>query len=138
MSSYYQELVLREVSPFFHGYFKVQFSHLNFSSSLFGSKVFDPQNVIKLEKHFSQNQLARLEKRNSISAVISRELLRQALSRVQRPQSPAHDPPSLPLPNGCMLECLYGKHRIKAASPLLYPGDSWWIVSLYDDSKFLP
>ncbi|GFF59604.1 conserved hypothetical protein [Aspergillus lentulus] len=46
----------------------------------------------------------------------------------------AVEPPLLLLPRGYQLQCLYGKHRIEAAKDVLYPGDRWWTVYLYNDS----
>lgn len=134
MNSFDQSV--REISTHFRGCVKVHLKYLDFPLTLFGSKVFDTKKVDKLERYFSQHQLARLDPRNHISAVISKELLEQARrdSGISG-HTNAGDPPLLSLPNGCQLECIYGKHRIKAVSELLYPDNRWWIVSLYDDSK---
>jgi hypothetical protein len=38
-------------------------------------------------------------------------------------------------PDSYSLRCLYGRHRVEAAKEVLFPGDSWWSVTLYHDSK---
>ncbi|KAF4210314.1 hypothetical protein CNMCM5878_004631 [Aspergillus fumigatiaffinis] len=78
------------------------------------SRGLDPKNVERLCKIFSRDRCRRLDVRNHVTAVVSREHLEMALASAG-------------------VQCLHGQHRLKAAEELLPPSDQWWTVDLYLD-----
>jgi len=74
-----QDESMKELAQFFHGYVKVTFKYLSFPLLLFRGRIFDNKNVNLLKRTFRLKQCARLEPSNYISAVISDDVLEQAM-----------------------------------------------------------
>jgi hypothetical protein len=125
-------------TEYFRGHAKIRLHHLEFHSPLFASRAFDPSHVDRLKNVFQQDACARSDPCNFISAVIDDDTLDQAIiqssTTVEALRSETKTP-FLLLPNGYRLRCLYGRHRVEAAKEVLFPGDTWWSVTLYHDSK---
>ncbi|GFF96225.1 conserved hypothetical protein, partial [Aspergillus udagawae] len=84
-----------------------------------------------------QGALARSEPCNFIAAIIEDDILEQAIAQSGTPVEALRSETGIPLlllPDGYRLRCLYGRHRVEAAKEVLFPGDSWWSVTLYHDS----
>ncbi|KAH1633892.1 hypothetical protein KXX16_006187, partial [Aspergillus fumigatus] len=101
------------------------------------SRGLDPKNVERLCKVFSRDRCRRLDVRNHVTAVVSRQHLEMALasagvSTVALMTNPPDQYPLLDFPVG-QVQCLHGQHRLKAAEELLPPSDQWWTVDLYLD-----
>ncbi|KAL5687471.1 hypothetical protein EMGR_001738 [Emarellia grisea] len=97
----------------------------------------DPKNVERLCKIFSRDRCRRLDVRNHVTAVVSRQHLEMALasagvSTIALMTNPPDQYPLLDFPAG-QVQCLHGQHRLKAAEELLPPSDQWWTVDLYLD-----
>ncbi|KAL4889243.1 hypothetical protein BDV59DRAFT_186803 [Aspergillus ambiguus] len=126
-----------DLGGFFRGHAKVGLEHLDFQASLFGQRVFDVSIVERLRTKFGKDKCAREETNNYISAVISGDLLEQALNLSSMTLDQLKGGTGLPwlvLPQGARLWCLYGRHRVEAAKRgVLLPGDRWWSVTLYHD-----
>lgn len=126
-----------DLGGFFRGHAKVGLEYLDFQASLFGQRVFDVSNVERLRAKFDKDKCAREETNNYISAVISDDLLKQAIGLSNTTMDHLKGGTGLPwlvLPQGARLSCLYGRHRVEAAKRgVLLPGDRWWSVTLYHE-----
>jgi hypothetical protein len=132
---------MARTAGYFRGHAKIFLRHLEFHSPLFASRAFDPTHVKRLMIVFQQGACARSEPCNFISAIIEDDTLEQAIAQsgttVEALRSET-EIPLLLLPDGYSLRCLYGRHRVQAAKEVLFPGDSWWSVTLYHDSELMP
>lgn len=101
------------------------------------SRELDPQNVERLSEVFSRDGCRRLDIRNHVTAVVSRQHLAVALQTAGvTPHSLKTSPPDryplLEFPMG-KIQCLHGQHRLRAAKEQLPPGEQWWTSDLYLD-----
>lgn len=125
-----------ERSVFFLGHAKIGLPHLEFSNAV---RTYDKRNVDRLARIFKLEGCLRQESGNEIAAIINSTVLQSALSQSRISKTDLLSPSNTPwllLPQDVRLLCLYGQHRIKAARRTLEPGDQWWRVMLYDDSKY--
>ncbi|KAG2421578.1 hypothetical protein HFD88_005553 [Aspergillus terreus] len=126
-----------DLGGFFRGHAKVGLEYLDFQASIFGQRVFDVSNVERLRAKFDRDKCAREETNNYISAVISDDLLKQAINLSNTTSDQLKGGTGLcwlVLPQGARLSCLYGRHRVEAAKRgVLLPGDRWWSVTLYHE-----
>ncbi|KAF7136920.1 hypothetical protein CNMCM5793_006582 [Aspergillus hiratsukae] len=102
----------RERSLKYKGTAKVYINQIVAHPSI--SRGLDPKNVDRLCEIFSRDRCRRLDVRNHVTAVVSRQHLEMALASAG-------------------VQCLHGQHRLKAAEELLPPSDQWWTVDLYLD-----
>lgn len=77
---------------------------------------------------------------NRIPAIIDEALLSAALQATgitasERMLLDGAEPPKLTFPVGARLECLRGRHRARAASEVLVPGERRWVVDLFAAGK---
>lgn len=103
------------------------------------SREFDSKNVKRLCEVFNRDGCRRLDLRNHITAVVSRQHLNEALHSARlSPQAlianHSDQHPRLQFPTG-NVQCLHGQHRLKAAAELLPASDQWWTVDLYLDGS---
>jgi hypothetical protein len=127
---------LEEQSVFFLGHAKIGLQHLEFSDAV---RTYDKKNVDRLARIFKLEGCLRQESGNEIAAIINSTVLQDALSQSRISKADLLSPSNTPwllLSQDVRLLCLYGQHRIKAARRTLEPGDRWWRVMLYDDSKY--
>lgn len=101
------------------------------------SRELDPQNVERLSEVFSRDGCRRLDIRNHVTAVVSRQHLAVALQTAGvTPHSLKTSAPDryplLEFPMG-KIQCLHGQHRLRAAKEQLPPGEQWWTSDLYFD-----
>jgi hypothetical protein len=92
--------------------------------------------VKRLVRNFGLEGCSTLDEERHVSAVISSDELREAIERSQISleslRSNATPPKLLILPSK-PLKCLYGRHRLKAASSYFQQGEDWWVVDLFAD-----
>jgi hypothetical protein len=103
------------------------------------SQHIDSKNVERLCEIFDKEGCRRLDVHNHVSAVVSRQQLHEALRVAQADAADLMtDQPSryphLQFSAG-QVECLHGRHRLKAGEDYLSPVDQWWTVDLYLDGK---
>ncbi|KAI2835487.1 hypothetical protein CBS11350_10013 [Aspergillus niger] len=125
----------RERSLKYKGTAKVYINQIVAHPSI--SRGLDPANVDRLCKIFNRDRCRRLDVRNHVTAVVSRQHLETALtsagvSTIALMTNPPDRYPVLEFPVG-QVQCLHGQHRLKAAEELLPPSDQWWTVDLYLD-----
>ncbi|GFF96384.1 hypothetical protein IFM53868_08512 [Aspergillus udagawae] len=125
----------RERSLKYKGTAKVYINQIVTHPSI--SRGLDPKNVDRLCKIFGRDRCRRLDVRNHVTAVVSRQHLEMALasagvSTIALMTNPPDRYPLLEFPVG-QVQCLHGQHRLKAAEELLPPSDQWWTVDLYLD-----
>lgn len=130
----------RERNSKYQGTAKINLNRIVSHPSI--SRELDLQNVERLCTIFSRDGCRRLDVRNHITAVVSRQHLSDALhsARVSRQSLMTNStgrPPHLQFPTG-NVQCLHGQHRLKAAAELLSPNDQWWTVDLYLDGNKSP
>ncbi|KAI9732138.1 MAG: hypothetical protein M1834_004234 [Cirrosporium novae-zelandiae] len=117
------------------GYFKLEIQHLRFEDegSRVGNRALDLKNVARLVRVFQLEGCLRTKEKNTVSALISIENYQSYIGDVdQRPQTP-EKAIRLAIPDGGVLTCLTGRHRIATAQQFLPANDQWWIVCLYND-----
>jgi hypothetical protein len=105
------------------------------------SREFDPKTVERLREIFVRTGCERLDIRNHVSAVVSRQHLETALqTRHASARALLSNPPDqyldLQFPTGAV-QCLHGRHRLKAGEEVLPPSDQWWTVDLYLNGVFI-
>jgi hypothetical protein len=100
------------------------------------SREIDQKNVERLRDIFAKDGCQRLDLRNHVTAIVSRQHLGSAC------QAAGVTPEEL---KTCQqqyvqlsfsrhqVQCLHGQHRLKAAEETLPPSDRWWTVDLYLD-----
>lgn len=97
------------------------------------------KHVRKLQSIFRKD-CQRIDVHNHVPAVIDQQYLARALREANISanvllKTVVKDLPNLDFWPGFQLECLHGKHRIKAAKDVLLLSDAWWIVDFYSSSK---
>jgi hypothetical protein len=106
------------------------------------SRELDPKNVERLSEVFSHDGCRRLDIRNHVTAVVSRQHLAVALQTAgvttrSLKTSPLDQYPLLEFSVG-QIQCLHGQHRLVAAKEQLPPPEQWWTVDLYLDGTKPP
>ncbi|CEJ55661.1 hypothetical protein PMG11_01909 [Penicillium brasilianum] len=100
------------------------------------SREIDHQNVERLREIFAKDGCNRLDLRNHVTAVVSRQHLQRACHAtglaLEELKSRQQQYPRLRF-HGRRVKCLHGQHRLKAAEDFLSPSDRWWTVDLYLD-----
>lgn len=119
----------------YQGTAKVNLNQIHFHSKV--SKDLDSKNLERLCRIFRQDRCRRLEVQNHVPAVVSKQSLETALRGAQVTArelltSTPDQFPHLHFP-ARQLQCLHGKHRIKAGEELLPHSDRWWTVDIYLD-----
>lgn len=97
----------------------------------------DPKNLNRLREVFRKNRCRRLDVDNHVPAVVSPQVLAEALRKANVPQqslltNEPHQSPQLGFAVG-QLRALHGRHRVQAGAEVLPPTDRWWTVDLYLD-----
>ncbi len=118
----------------FLGTARVAIGWLHFADGFINLK-----HVQKLQTIFRKD-CQRIDVHNHVPAVIDPQHLARALREVNisanvLPKIVVKDIPILEFWPGFQLECLHGKHRIKAAKDVLSSSDAWWIVDFYSSSE---
>lgn len=131
MMAHDEERRFTEKQYCFLGSAKVHLKHLNFDvyESQSTSLTLDTRNIDRLIQVFKLEGCLRLDLEPHIPAIISQETFQKSLAHSKV------DNTALLFPEHIHLSCLHGKHRIAAAKTLLLPGDTWWIVDLYQDGQ---
>ncbi|PYH75442.1 hypothetical protein BO82DRAFT_410486 [Aspergillus uvarum CBS 121591] len=118
----------------YQGTARVELSQISIDS--LGDQEIDQKNVERLSQIFLKNGCRRLRIRNHVTAIIPKHCLdracRAASVTSDQLKSSRQNPPLLAFPN-LRLQCIHGKHRLKAAAETLPPSDRWWTVDLYLD-----
>lgn len=103
------------------------------------SQHIDTKNVERLREIFDKEGCRRLDIYNHVSAVVSRQHLREALQAagVNTTDLLTDQPSRFPHLHFSIasIKCLHGQHRLKAAEHYLPSFDQWWTVDLYLDGK---
>jgi hypothetical protein len=117
------------------GFVKIDISSLVFTSG----RELDNRIVNKLIRVFHRSKYGcdRVDERNYVPAIITSQDLSQLASRHQSLSrdlelslSNVDVRPMLQVENE-VIQCLHGKHRIKAAEQFLLANDRWWTTKLY-------
>lgn len=125
----------------YRGTAKIRFRHLTFDTAqLVGARTLDKKNILRLVRIFELEGCTRLEPEHYVPAVIKEADLDRAIARSHVTRGRLFDctsvPPVLDFEDGCVLECLHGRHRLEAAQAYFEsPADMWWTVDLYAHSK---
>lgn len=100
------------------------------------SRDIDQKNVERLREIFAKGGCQRLDIRNHVTAIVSRQDLRSACSAAgltaEELKTCQQQYPRLSF-QGRQVQCLHGQHRLRAAEETLAPFDRWWTVDLYLD-----
>ena len=132
------------LDAFFLGSAKVKLTDLRLAEPPGRERlIIQKPRIDKLVRRFESNGCDRLPRANRISALISRELLEETLSKseygsiAQLISTPLTDASFiLDLPEKTSLLYYDGQARIEAARRYLRrQHDRWWAVDLYDQSK---
>lgn len=103
------------------------------------SQYIDTKNVERLCEIFDKEGCRRLDIYNHVSAVVSRQHLREALqvAGVNTTDLLTDQPSRFPYLHFSIgsIKCLHGQHRLKAGEHYLPSVDQWWTVDLYLDGK---
>ncbi|KAE8155499.1 hypothetical protein BDV40DRAFT_294282 [Aspergillus tamarii] len=100
------------------------------------SREIDQKNVERLRDIFAKDGCQRLDIRNHVTAVVSRQHLERACRAAGlTPEELKTCQPQYPrlLFRRHQVQCLHGQHRLKAAEETLPPSDRWWTVDIYLD-----
>ncbi|KAF4344402.1 Intracellular transport USO1 [Fusarium beomiforme] len=120
---------------YFRGTARIRFANLRFGNLC--PREPNQKIATQLKERFSGEGCLRLEPKNHIPAVISKDTLEvciRASPNVSQDvllENNGKQPPELRLPENCMVECLQGLHRIAAAKEFLPRRDWWWTIDLY-------
>ncbi|BCR83589.1 uncharacterized protein ACHE_10991S [Aspergillus chevalieri] len=119
----------------YQGTAKIDLDQISFRASA-NTKV-DQKNVERLCEIFRKDACHRLDIRNHVTAIVSRQDLRRACQDggITNEDLMANNTacyPRLQFPTG-QVQCLHGQHRLKAAEETLPPTERWWTVNLYLD-----
>ena len=136
-----EDQLTRSKREHFHGRAKILLQSLDFSQS--SARELDEENVERLLSSFQLADCLRLDARYHVPAVIDHALLDQALAQAGASMNDlrSDDPtrwPTLAFPDGAVIECLHGQHRVAAARRYLRKSDQWWVIDLYSSGKFFP
>ncbi|KAJ5155476.1 hypothetical protein N7492_008279 [Penicillium capsulatum] len=100
------------------------------------SREIDHKNVERLHEIFAKDGCNRLDLRNHVTAVVSKQHLQRTCHAtgltLEELKSRQQQCPRLGF-RGREVKCLHGQHRLKAAEDFLSPSDRWWTVDLYLD-----
>ena len=102
----------------------------------------DQGHVARLKRVFDKEGCRRLELEHHIPAIIDDASLQVAMhfsdmSIEMLRAASAVDPPELRFPEGTVLECLHGRHRIMAAQQHLSLDQFWWTIDIYGEGLTL-
>lgn len=117
------------------GTFYVGSAIMSIHHLVFDREEFDKKNLDRLEKIFEIEGCWNLYPEYRVAATVDRATLESSLNRADISSETLMDPreqPTLPFEASTKLKCIYGKHRIKAATRY---GETRWLVDLYLDSK---
>lgn len=92
-----------------------------------------PKKVERLKRIFKKEGCDRENPNHQIPGDITQASLSAALSRSNLTRDSLHNrenPPTLFLPQGAFIRCIYGSSRVRALEEL-NPPDSWWTIELY-------
>lgn len=125
----------------YRGCAKIYIHNLEFENEhVAGGRTIDPKNIARLVEVFESEGCHRLEAENHIPALIDDAFLENCLHESSIDHAALLDlqqePPFLRLADGQQLIALHGKHRIKAAEKYLEPFDRWWVIDLYNSSRW--
>lgn len=123
---------------YFLGCVRTNLSCLEFERD---SRDCDPQIIRELGSKFRLVGCLRLQSPHHVPAIIAGGVFRDAVSLAG---SNAGDVlganperwPMITIPHGQRVQCIHGQQRIEAAKKFLGPRDQWWIIDVYDSSKF--
>lgn len=123
----------------YQGTARVSLDQIQFDPPL--PRNLDPKNLERLEQVFRTDRCRRLDVKNHIPAITSRQDLNDALERARIPRGSlmtgfTDQSPLIRFSPGKLLG-LHGRHRIQVGSELLAPIDRWWMVDLYLDGSAL-
>jgi len=119
----------------FKGTARIRLEQLHFPWT--DAKELNEKNLGRLKAIFQQDGCRRLEMQHHIPAIIDDGRLDAAIITAGvSPRTLLSPPtpdgyPELVFPNGEILECLHGRHRIQAGKEFLPLRDKWWTVYLY-------
>ncbi|RBA14416.1 hypothetical protein FPRO05_03208 [Fusarium proliferatum] len=124
----------------FRGTARIRFANLRFGNLC----PREPSKKIttQLKERFAGEGCLRLEPKNHIPAVISQDTLEACIRALPDAsqdvllENNGKQPPELRLPEGCMVECLQGLHRVAAGKEFLPRRDWWWTIDLYLAARF--
>ena len=126
--------IAKSIGDSYCGIARIDLKNLNFDAS---TRDISQANVMRLKGILEQN-CSRLQAGHRVPGILSQSLLDDCLRRSQLSREnllSVDDPPKMQVPSGISIQCLHGQHRIAAAFQVLDPGDDWWTVELYLDSK---
>ena len=122
----------------YRGSARVDFKFLRFKKTGEQEPFLDPKNTARLVTIFELEGCLRADFEHHIPAVISEAVLHEGLAKSRISSSVLLDPqcqPNLDFPKDTVVKFLDGRHRIAAGRTHLMPGDKWWTVDFYLDSK---
>lgn len=113
----------------FEGFARIRLSTLSFDKHRFLSS----KNVKRLQKIYGVEGCQRLDDRNFVDVLVTKERLNQTLlaqpSAIQ--QLPPENWNTCPIIDIDSLSCLTGLHRIEAAKRYLDANEQWWVARIY-------
>lgn len=110
----------------------IDFHHLKFETNpTLGSRQLDERNVERLLKIYEIEGCGNLEPEHRIAALLDQETLSKGMSQSGVTRDSLLDPtvqPRLLFEGGVRLNCVFGRHRLKAGECF---GEKNWLVDIY-------
>jgi hypothetical protein len=97
-------------------------------------------NIKRLLSTFQRAGCLRLHPQYHVPAIIAKEQLDEAIANAASSQDALlhHHPSKWPIlifPDSFRVQCLHGRHRIKAGKRYLSVNDRWWVVDFFASGK---
>jgi len=132
--------LLEDRGTYFRGTARIRFENLQFGELC--PRELNQKFTDSLKSKFITEGCLRLDAQNRIPAVISQQMLSQAIDDSPGVtvdlllENSKDQPPELLIPSNVAIECLQGLHRVAAAKEILPCEDWWWTIDLYLEGMY--